>query len=161
MRHTEFLARSLSLSTWISRNWPVEEVLDFAGAHLWMGPGGHGLEAGARHFFGRPLEALTIEDLALLLAVARSPRAYDPACRPDAALRGRSDVLERMRSAGLIDDNALRRAKAASVRVLPVCDRPSEAPWTTRSSKRPLPSMRPPTACSSGSAERSTAGSSR
>ncbi len=121
MRHAEFLARSLSRGTWISRNWTVEEVIDFVGAHLGMGDGRSGLGEGARHCFGRPLETLTIDEVALLLAVARSAKGYDPVCRPDSALRGRSDVLERMRSGGLIDDDALRRATAVPIRVLPSC----------------------------------------
>lgn len=127
MRQVEFTARSMALATWVSRHWTIEEVIDAIGSQAWLGTAGNGLEAGAQHYWGRPLDALAAHEVATLMTVLRSPRYYDPACWPERALSGRALALEKMRRAGVIDEKAFRQAMASPMRVLPVCDRPSEA----------------------------------
>ena len=127
MKQLEFTARSMALATWVSRHWTIEEVIDSVGSQAWMGAAGYGFEAGAQHYWGRPLDALAAHEVATLMTVMRSPRSLDPACWPERALDGRASALVKMRRASVIDEDAFRQAMAAPMRVLPTCDRPPEA----------------------------------
>lgn len=121
MRTREFMTRSLAVSTWLSRHWTIQELLDAYADTAYIGDDRHGFEAGARHYWGRPLDALAPHEVATLIAVSDYARLYDPACRPERALRMRATVLERMLDAKVIDDAAFRQATAAPLRVVPTC----------------------------------------
>jgi hypothetical protein len=126
MRQIEFTTRSVALATWVSRHWSIEDVLDSVGAHAWMGDAGEGFEAAGWYYWRRPIHELAPHEVATLLAVVRSPRTFDPVCRPDRVSAAREDALERMRAAGLIDENAFERAIDTPLRVLPECREPPE-----------------------------------
>ena len=60
------------------------------------GPTIEGCEAAARLYFGHPADRLSLEEAALLAALPQSPSRLDPRRNPEAALRARNRVLERM-----------------------------------------------------------------
>ncbi|HET9317551.1 MAG TPA: transglycosylase domain-containing protein, partial [Vicinamibacteria bacterium] len=117
----EFMKRSVALSTWLSRHWTIEDLLDAYADTAWMGEDRRGFEAGAQYYWGRALDALAPHEIATLIAVSDYARPDDPACRPDRALRMREAVLESMLDARVIDDAAFRQATAAPLRVVPTC----------------------------------------
>lgn len=75
----------------------------------------HGVEAAARHVFGKPAASLDLAESALLAGMIQAPIRYAPARHPDAARVRRHQVLERLRSAGRIPD---AEAAAADARPL-------------------------------------------
>ncbi|KLI99613.1 penicillin-binding protein 1B [Luteimonas sp. FCS-9] len=81
----------------------------------------HGVAAGAEFWFGRRLDDLETEQVALLVGIIRGPSYYDPRRQPERAQARRDFVLGKMRESGLIDQAAYDRALA---RPLGVTDTP-------------------------------------
>ncbi len=80
-----------------------------------------GVAAGAEFWFGRRLEDLDAEHVALLVGMIRGPSYYDPRRHPERARERRDFALAQMQSTGLIDQAEYQRALAAP---LGVSDRP-------------------------------------
>lgn len=81
----------------------------------------HGVAAGAEFWFGRRLDDLETEQVALLVGIIRGPSHYDPRRHPERAQARRDFVLGKMLQSGLIDQASHDRAIA---RPLGVTDTP-------------------------------------
>jgi penicillin-binding protein 1A len=66
------------------------------------GYGLHGVAQAACAYFGRPLAALDLGEVALLAGMPQAPSAYDPRFHPHAAAVRRAEVLDAMLSEGYI-----------------------------------------------------------
>jgi len=77
----------------------------------------HGVAAGAEFWFGRRLEDLDTEHVALLVGMIRGPSHYDPRRNPERAKQRRDFVLANMLETGLIDQAAHDRAVKAPLGV--------------------------------------------
>ncbi len=77
----------------------------------------HGVAAGAEFWFGRRLEELDTEHVALLVGMVRGPSHYDPRRHPERAKARRDFVLANMLETGLIDQAGHERAVAAPLGV--------------------------------------------
>lgn len=67
----------------IGQEWSSEQILDTALDRLALGNHASGISEGARLYFGHAPDALTPQQLQLLLTLAVSPGALDPWCHPD------------------------------------------------------------------------------
>ena len=91
------MARALQLELHLSKR----EILEL---YLTLAPYGGNLEgvrAASWAYFGREPDALTIEQIALLIALPQSPEARRPDRHPEAAIAARGRVLDRLASVGL------------------------------------------------------------
>ncbi|UNK43142.1 penicillin-binding protein 1B [Luteimonas sp. S4-F44] len=70
----------------------------------------HGVAAGAEFWFGRRIDDLEPEQVALLVGIIRGPSYYDPRRQPERAQARRDFVLGKMRESGLIDQATYDRA---------------------------------------------------
>ncbi|MEL1265552.1 penicillin-binding protein 1B [Pseudoxanthomonas putridarboris] len=77
----------------------------------------HGVSAASEFWFGRDLDSLTTEQIALLIGIVKGPSYYDPRRNPERALARRNLALDKMRETGLIDDAEHKRARAAPLGV--------------------------------------------
>ena len=77
----------------------------------------HGVAAGAEYWFGRDLDSLTTEQVALLIGLVKGPSWYNPRRNPERAKDRRDYVLSKLHETGLIDDAEYGRAKAAPLGV--------------------------------------------
>jgi 1A family penicillin-binding protein len=85
-----------------------------------------GVAAGARHFFGKRLDALGLDEIAMLAAAIRAPnRVFTDS--PELVRSRRDRVLEAMNRDGAAGDAETRAAKARPVR--PTHAVASSAPW--------------------------------
>lgn len=78
-----------------------DEILEL---YLTLAPYGGNLEgvrAASWAYFGREPDELTIDQIALLIALPQSPEARRPDRRPEAAITARGRVLDRLASVGL------------------------------------------------------------
>jgi len=77
----------------------------------------HGVASGAEFWFGRDLNSLTSEQVALLIGLVKGPSYYDPRRNPDNALDRRNFVLGKLHENKLIDDAEYQRALKAPLGV--------------------------------------------
>ncbi|MDL5365333.1 penicillin-binding protein 1B [Xanthomonas sp. NCPPB 2654] len=77
----------------------------------------HGVASGAEFWFGRELDALPPEQVALLIGLVKGPSYYDPRRYPERALDRRNFVLGKLRQSELIDEPTYRQALAAPLGV--------------------------------------------
>jgi len=72
----------------------------------------HGVGLAAQHYFGKPIQNVSIAEGALLVALAKGPAAYDPRRRPERALERRNLVLRETRDLGFVSLEQYARARA-------------------------------------------------
>ena len=77
----------------------------------------HGVAAGADFWFGRDLDTLHTEDLALLVGIIQGPAYWDPRRFPERALARRATVLAVWQNLGLISAQEAQRAAASPLSV--------------------------------------------
>ena len=84
----------------------------------------HGFGLAAQYFFGEPLEALRIDQQALLVAMIKGPSYYNPRRNPERARQRRNLVLEVMADGGVVEEDAARAARQRPLDVLDQRRRP-------------------------------------
>jgi penicillin-binding protein 1C len=107
--------RQIRLALALERRLTKDQILDL---YLRIAPYGGNLEgvrAASIAYFGKEPRRLTQAEAALLVAIPQSPEARRPDRFPAAAAEARSQVLDRMEKAGLLDPE-----KAAVARAEPV-----------------------------------------
>ena len=77
----------------------------------------HGAAAASEFWFGRELDALATEQVALLIGIVKGPSHYDPRRNPGRAKERRDYALAKLHETGLIDDAEYKRAVAAPLGV--------------------------------------------
>ncbi|MBK8285932.1 MAG: penicillin-binding protein 1B [Ahniella sp.] len=113
------LARKLNemaIALTIEYRYDKNKILEAYLNEVYLGQMGaqavHGIGAGAEFYFGRDLNALKPQEIALLVGIIKGPSSYDPRREPVAAMKRRNLVLLEMSQAGLIstlDAAAMRR----------------------------------------------------
>lgn len=111
--------READLARALERRSTKSQILEAYLNYVNFGHGWYGLEAAARHYFGKPSGELTLAEAAVLAALPKSPVEYDPRAHPDRALRRRGVVLSLMREQGYITDAQARTAAAEPIRLAP------------------------------------------
>ncbi|SEL66703.1 penicillin-binding protein 1B [Pseudoxanthomonas sp. GM95] len=77
----------------------------------------HGVSAASEFWFGRDLDSLSTEQMALLIGIVKGPSYYDPRRHPERAKERRDLALRRMLATKLIDQKEFDRAIAAPLGV--------------------------------------------
>jgi penicillin-binding protein 1A len=111
--------RELLLALEIERHYTKDEILTFYLNRVYFGAGAYGIEAAARHYFGRPARNLTLYQAALLAGLLRAPTRYNPQANPAGSAARTAVVLRAMLDAGYIGDDEYRAALKTKTRVLP------------------------------------------
>ena len=87
-------------------HYDKEAILEAYLNEVYLGQSGaraiHGFGLGAHFYFNRPLHDLSIEKLALMIAIIRGPAYYDPWRHPQRALQRRNRVLDVLENAGIV-----------------------------------------------------------
>lgn len=73
----------------------------------------HGVSAASEFWFNRDLDALTTEQVALMIGMVKGPSFYDPRRHPQRARQRRDFVLGKLLQSNLIDQAEYQRALAA------------------------------------------------
>jgi penicillin-binding protein 1B len=78
----------------------------------------HGFAAASEFYFGRRLQDLRPQEIALLVGMVKGPSYYDPRRAPERALARRNLVLQEFASTGLLTAAQARAAQAAPLDVI-------------------------------------------
>ncbi|MEO6518175.1 MAG: penicillin-binding protein 1B [Pseudoxanthomonas sp.] len=77
----------------------------------------HGVAAASEFWFGRELDSLSTEQIALLIGIVKGPSHYDPRRNPERALDRRNLALDKLHETGLLKEAEWKRARAAPLGV--------------------------------------------
>jgi penicillin-binding protein 1A len=108
----------------VARAFSRDRLLEIYLNEMYLGRGSYGVRAAATAYFGKPMKMLTIDEIALLAALYRSPQIA--MTRNDRARDWRDHIIDRMLQAALIN-----QAEADAARQRPV--EPAAAPADQRS----------------------------
>jgi penicillin-binding protein 1B len=78
----------------------------------------HGFAAASEFYFGRRLEDLRPQEIALLVGMVKGPSYYDPRRSPERALTRRNLVLQEFATTGLLSAGQLNAAQAAPLDIV-------------------------------------------
>ena len=95
-------ARELVVTHWIEEDLTKVRILALYVNVIEWGDGIYGCEAAARHWYGKPASALTVEEAAGLAAMIPNPRRINPKANPRWFDRARKRVLGLMERSGYI-----------------------------------------------------------
>ncbi len=105
------------LSLLIEAHYSKDRILEAYINEVFLGQQGnqavHGFAAGAEFYFGRRMEDLRPQEIALLVGMVKGPSYYDPRRFPKRALERRNLVLKEFYDTGLLDANQANAAQAA------------------------------------------------
>ena len=89
----------------------------------------HGVGEAAHRYFGKPVQALTVPEAALLAGMIRAPNTYSPLRDTRLAKERRDLVLLRLRGEEKLSEQDYQEAVQTPVHVAPVQDAQSDAPY--------------------------------
>jgi penicillin-binding protein 1B len=83
----------------------------------------------AHRYFGKTLQQLTVDEVAMVAGLIKGPNSYAPTKHPELAKQRRDVVLRRLKEIGLLTEEAWNRAVKEPVRVTPPEDVLTDAPY--------------------------------
>lgn len=101
--------------------WQVEatlskqEILNLYLNKIFFGHRAYGVAAAAEFYYQKPLDQLTLAEMAMLAGLPKAPSAHNPLANPERAIERRDYILERMHALGFIDETDLLLAVTAPV----------------------------------------------
>ena len=111
------------LSILLDAHYTKGEILAAYCNEVFMGQQGnqavHGFAAASWYYFGRPVQTLRPQEIALLVGMVRGPSYYDPRRNPERALARRNVALDAFGSTGLLNDAQWKAARATPLDVTP------------------------------------------
>ena len=113
----------------MERHYTKEQILEAYLNQINYGHGWYGIEAGARHYFGKSAARLTIAEAASLASLPKSPVDYDPGRFPDRNKARRNLVLTAMANAGYISREQATEAQRQPVVTVPNGGMSATAPY--------------------------------
>lgn len=96
----------------MERHYTKEQILEAYINQIHYGHGWYGIEAAARHYYGKPAAQLSLSEAAMLAAVINGPSVYDPITHPDRAKERRDLVLTLMVGQGYATEPEAAAARA-------------------------------------------------
>lgn len=103
-------------------HYDKNEILEAYINEVYLGQDGrravHGFGLASRFYFDKPVERLTLPDIAVLVAMIRGPGYYHPYRHPDRLLERRNLVLDLMAKQGVISKGQYYSAKQSALGVI-------------------------------------------
>ncbi len=120
--------KEIILAFQIEKNFTKEEIFTLYCNQVYFGNGNYGVEATSQFLFDKPIKNLTLAEAALVAGLPQNPSRLSPIDQPDAALRRRNHVLQRMLEEKYISGEEAQRAMAQPLALNLHKDPPSIAP---------------------------------
>jgi len=117
----------------LETKYTKQEILESYLNEIYLGQAGfvsiYGVSEAAHRYFGKVLQELTVEEVAMIAGMIKGPNSYAPTKHPELAKQRRDVVLRRLRETGLLTEEAWTRAVNEPVRVTPSEDVLTDAPY--------------------------------
>ncbi len=95
----------------IEHNLSKDEILQLYINQIYLGQHSYGFAAAATTYFSKPLNQLSVAEMAVLAGLPKAPSVYNPIANPQAAKQRQMYVLKRMHALGFIDDTQFASAQ--------------------------------------------------
>lgn len=144
--------REMMLAQKMEQRLSKQQIMERYLNLVYLGEGAYGVTDAAWVYFSKPLEELTLAEIATLVGLAPSPNKFSPLVDGKAALQRRNLVLDRMTEAGFITPVQAKIASAEPMEVDPAPPKrlATEAPYFTSYIEQELPRFIPPEAVEAG-----------
>lgn len=110
--------QELFLAIWLEARLTKDDILTLYLNRVYFGAGNYGIEAAARHYFGKPASSVTLPESAVLAGLLKAPTTYDPTRNPKRSRKRAAVVLSNMVEAGYLDAKTAERAKRNPARAV-------------------------------------------
>ena len=130
--------QEMLLAMEIERRYSKDEILRMYCNQVYMGHGHYGLEAASQYYVGKHASEMNLAESALLAGLIQRPEGLSPFKNPDAAVRRRGHVLDRMVAAKAITPRAAEDAKRAPLVLATGREAADVAPYFTEEVRRTL-----------------------
>ncbi|MBI1361650.1 MAG: PBP1A family penicillin-binding protein [Alphaproteobacteria bacterium] len=110
--------RELILAQRIEKLYTKQQILELYMNENYLGGSSWGVGAASLAYFGKSLGDLTLAESAMLAGLPQRPSEANPYNHPDAAVRRRNYVLDRMAANGYITKAAAEKAKAEPLKTV-------------------------------------------
>jgi penicillin-binding protein 1A len=107
--------KEIRLAIRIEENLSKEQILERYLNLVYLGEGAYGVADAAWVYFSKPVNKLTVAEMATIAGLAPAPSFYSPKVNLAAAKQRRNLVLQRMQDAGVITPEAAAQAKASAI----------------------------------------------
>ncbi|MCC2970677.1 penicillin-binding protein 1A [Massilia sp. IC2-476] len=94
-----------------------DQILEVYMNQIYLGQRSYGFSSAARTYFGKPLESLSVAEMAMLAGLPQNPSRHNPVANPERAQQRQRAVLKRMFELGKISEPQYRKALAEPLRV--------------------------------------------
>ncbi|WP_040887092.1 penicillin-binding protein 1A [Marinobacter santoriniensis] len=94
------------LALQIERELDKNKILELYLNKIYLGNRAYGLAAAASVYYDKPVNELSLAQMAMLAGLPKAPSAYNPLADPERAMSRRNWILGRMRDLGYITDDA-------------------------------------------------------
>ncbi|MDP9349406.1 MAG: PBP1A family penicillin-binding protein, partial [Gemmatimonadota bacterium] len=121
--------REAELALALERRHGKDRILEAYLNWIYFGHGWFGIEAAARHYFGKPAAKLSVEETAMLAALPKGAGVYSPKINPQKALERRNLVLDIMAREGIVSAAEAAAAKRRPIRLAPNHGYAARPPW--------------------------------
>jgi penicillin-binding protein 1A len=94
----------------IERNLSKDQILELYVNQIYLGQRAYGFAAAAQAYFGKPLEQLSLGEMAMLAGLPKAPSRDNPITNPKRAKQRQAYVLRRLLDLKLISDEQYQKA---------------------------------------------------
>jgi penicillin-binding protein 1A len=103
------------LALQIERELNKEQIFELYLNKIYLGNRAYGIAAAAQVYYDKPVNELSLAQMAMLAGLPKAPSAYNPLANPERALIRRDWILGRMKDLGYITEEAWALAKDAPI----------------------------------------------
>ncbi len=103
----------------LERSLSKEDILYLYLNQIYLGHGAYGVQAASEVYFGKDVGELSLSEAALLAGLPKAPSRYSPYAHPDAAIKRRNYVINRMLEEGFISYDDAKKALDAPLVLKP------------------------------------------
>jgi len=87
-----------------------EQILERYFNHVYFGHGYYGIKTAALGYFKKPLDGLSLKEIAMLVGLPKAPSSYDPTKHMDLSLSRANQVVNRLYTLGWISEGEYTKA---------------------------------------------------
>ena len=94
----------------IEHSLSKDQILELYVNQIYLGQRAYGFAAAAQIYFGKPLDQISLAEMAMLAGLPKAPSSFNPVVNPKRAKLRQQYVLRRMRELGFITDDQWQSA---------------------------------------------------